>query len=129
MAPAPRRKATTPVTSVDDAPQKPFLRFYHSETLREKTLAVLLRLEQTDEPIEHASDLADVVIELMNSGMDYFFMQPLKESKAGFILQQSANLGLVGAQQLIGSVIRKILLRMDGAQLVSVSGSIRRLMV
>ncbi|MCX9156335.1 hypothetical protein OPU71_09400 [Niveibacterium sp. 24ML] len=111
------------------APEQPFMRFYHSEALRHKTLAVLVLLEEAEDPTDHVADLCDVVIELMNSGMDYFFMQPLKESKAGFIVQQSANLGLAGAQQVIGSVIRKIIQRMDEAQLVSVCGSIRRLMV
>lgn len=123
MATTSRRK------SADVAPEQPFLRFYHSEALRHKTLAVLVLLEESDDPTDHGGELADMVIELMNSGMDYFFMQPLKESKAGFIVQQSANLGLAGAQQVIGSVIRKIIQRMDDAQLISVCGSIRRLMV
>jgi hypothetical protein len=125
MPTSPKRKAASPAV----APEKPFLRFYHSEALRHKTLAVLVLLEESEDPTDHVGELADMVIELMNSGMDYFFMQPLKESKAGFIVQQSANLGLAGAQQVIGSVIRKIIQRMDDAQLISVCGSIRRLMV
>lgn len=110
-------------------PSKPFLRFYHSEALRRKTLAVLDTIEQAEDPTRHRDALADVALELMNSGFDYFFMQPLKLAKAGFIVQQSANLGLAGAQQVIGSVIRNIIGRMDGPQLISVCGSIRGLML
>jgi len=128
MATSSKRKPTAPVASSGAAPEQPFLRFYHSEALREKTLELLVQVEGADDPGDHGGALADLVVELMNSGMDYFFLQPLKESKAGFILQQSANLGLAGAQQVMGSVIRKIIQRMDGAQLVSVCGSIRRLM-
>ncbi|QSI77169.1 hypothetical protein [Niveibacterium microcysteis] len=129
MATSSKRKPAAPPASTAAVSEKPFLRFYHSEALRQKTLELLALIEGADDPGEHGVALADLVVELMNSGMDYFFMQPLKESKAGFIVQQSANLGLTGAQQVIGSVIRKIIQRMDAAQLVSVSGSIRRLMV
>ena len=60
--------------------------------------------------------------------MDFYFLEQLKLAKAGFITQQSANLGMAGALQVIGSVIRNIIGRMDEPQLLSVCGSIRRLM-
>ena len=108
---------------------KPFLRFYHSESLRKKTLSLLGALEQAQDATVHRDALADVVVALTNSGMDFYFMKPLKLAKAGFIVQQSANIGLAGVQQVMGSVIRSIIGRMDSAQLVSVSGSIRQLML
>jgi len=121
-------KMTTP-SKRKALPAKPFLRFYHSDALRKKTLAVLGTLENADDAAAHRDALADVVVELMNAGLDYYFMQPLKLAKAGFIVQQSANIGLAGAQQVMGSVIRNIIGRMDGPQLLSVCGSIRRLML
>jgi hypothetical protein len=66
---------------------------------------------------------------LSNAGMDYFFVKQLKLAKPGFIVEQSANLGMAGVQQVMGSVIRKIIGRMDSAQLLSVCGSIRQLML
>lgn len=84
-------------------------------------------LEAAPDATAHRADLADVVVELMKAGLDYYFMQPLKLAKAGFIVQQSANIGLAGAQQVMGSVIRNIIGGMDGPQLLSVCGSIRRL--
>lgn len=110
-------------------PSEPFLRFYHSKGLRQKTLSVLRALEQAQDATEHRDALADVIVELMNSGMDYYFMKPLKLAKAGFIVQQSANLGLAGVRQVMGSVIRNIIGRMDSPQLRSVCGSIRQLML
>ena len=108
---------------------KPSLRFYYSDGLCKKTLSVLGTLEQAQDVTAHRGALADVVVELTNSGMDFYFMKPLKLAKAGFIVQQSANLGLAGAQQVMGSVIRNIIGRMDGPQLLSVCGSIRQLML
>jgi hypothetical protein len=107
---------------------RPFLRFHHSEGLRKKTLSILRDLEQAQDATAHREALADVVVELANSGMDCYFMEPLKLAKAGFIIEQSANLGLAGAQQVMGSVIRNIIGRMGGPQLLSVCGSIRQFM-
>ena len=108
---------------------KPFLRFYYPVGLRKKTLSVLSTLEQAQDATAHRGALADVVVALTTSGMDYYFMKPLKLAKAGFIVQQSANLGLAGALQMMGSVIRNIIGRMDRPQLLSVCGSIRQLML
>lgn len=107
---------------------KPFLRFHHSEALRKKTLSVLTALEKSEDPTDHRDDLADLVVELTGCGFDSFFLEPLKAAEAGFMTQQSANLGLAGAQKVMGSVIRGIIGRMDEAQLLSVCGSIRNFM-
>ena len=120
--PAPRRAAPA-------KPAQPFLRFYHSADLRKKTLAVLALIEDAPDATAHRSALADVVIELMKSGFDGYFLTSLKKAKAGFLIEQSANVGLMGAQQVIGSVTRNIIGRMDAPQLLSVCGSIRAFMV
>jgi hypothetical protein len=110
------------------SPSRPYLRFYHSAALRAKTLSVLAALEQAPDATKHSDNLGNVIVELMNSGMDYYFMKPLKQAKAGFIVEQSANLGLVSVQQVMASVIRQVIGRMDGPQLLSVCSSIRELM-
>jgi hypothetical protein len=110
-------------------PSEPFLRFYHSKALRKNTLSLLDALEQAQDATAHRDALANVIVELTNSGMDAYFMKPLKLAKAGFIVQQSATIGLAGVQQVMGSVIRGIVGRMDRPQLLSVCGSIRQLMI
>ncbi len=107
----------------------PHLRFYHSEALRTKTLAVLATLEASPDPTQHREALAKLVVELNNAGMDYCFIRPLKLAKPGFLVEQSASLGMAGALQVIGSVVRNIIGRMDGPRLLSISGSIRQLIL
>lgn len=120
----PMSKGRTPAEA---AKAEPFLRFHHSEALRKKTLQILAALEDAPDPTQHRDALADLVVELTNAGMDFYFIKQLKLAKAGFIVQQSANLGMIGAMQIMGSVIRNIIGRMDDAQLLSVGGSIRQL--
>ena len=127
--PSSKGKPSPKLPSAPSAPSQPFLRFYHSEALRKKTLSLLSTVEQAEDATSHRDALSKLVVELTNSGMDYYFMEPLKLTKPGFIVEQSANLGLAGVQQVMGSVIRQIIGRMDGPQLISVCGSIRHLML
>ena len=128
-SPPHRKRSVRPSSQHAKLSSKPFLRFYHSEGLREKTLSVLTTLEQAQDATALRDALADVVVELTISGSDYYFMKPLRLAKAGFIVQQSANLGLAAAQQVMGSVIRSIIGLMDSSQLLSVSRYIRQLML
>jgi hypothetical protein len=125
-----RAKQSSKLSSAASAPPpQPFFRFYHSEALRKKTLLLLGTVEQSEDAITHRDALAKLVVELTNSGLDYYFMKQLKLAKPGFLVEQSANLGLAGVQQVMGSVIRQIIGRMNSPQLLSVCGSIRQLML
>jgi hypothetical protein len=107
---------------------KPFLRFHHSHELRVRTLQVLETVEGAQQASVHSGHLTELVLELTSTGMDQFFLQSLKETKANFVVQQSAALGLSGVQKVMGTVIRNIMGRMDDRQLLSVCESIRRFM-
>jgi hypothetical protein len=108
--------------------RQPFLRFYHSESLRVKTLAVITTLERAKDKTDHRDALADIVVELTDAGMAYYFLRPLKIAEAGFLTEQSANLGMAATTRVLASVIRNIIGRMDSPQLLSVCRYIRQLM-
>ena len=124
-APSAKPAAAAPAVSSG----KPFLRFYHSEELRKRTTAVLVALESARDPTVHRGALANIAVELTSSGLDYYFIRPLKVANAGFVVEQSASLGMAGVQQLMGSVIRNVIGRMDGPQLRSVGKSLRQFMM
>jgi hypothetical protein len=140
MATSSKRAAKAPAKSVPTAPRtkrpvktapqgrRPFLRFYHTESLRAKTLAALHDLERAEDGTLYREALADIVVELTDSGMDYYFLKPLELAKAGFIVQQTANLGMAGTTRLLGTVIRNIIGGMDERQLLVICGYIRQLM-
>jgi hypothetical protein len=108
---------------------RPFLRFHHSHELRVKTLEVLVAVESAEHATTCSAQLTELVLELTDHGMDQYFLQSLKATKANFVVQQSAALGLAGVQKVMGTVIRNILGRMDNRQLLSVCSSIRGFMV
>jgi len=125
---AKRAPSSKLATAASGSSAKPFLRFYHSEELRKRTMAMLKALESARDPTVHRGALADIAVELTHRGLDYYFLQPLKLAKAGLVVEQSAGLGMTGVQQLMGSVIRNVVGRMDGPQLLSVGNSLRRFM-
>lgn len=109
------------------AKAEPSLRFYHSKALREKTHSVLSALESNPDHAKHGEAIADLVAELTEAGMDYYFMKPLKLAQVGFVGEQSARLGMSGAVKLISSVSRNYIVRMDKTQLLVVARYIREL--
>lgn len=117
------------VDSVQTPPSdKPFLRFYHTESLRAKTLAVLTTLEQANDSTRHRTALTNIVLELTDSGLDYYFLRPLKLANAGFVVEQSAQLGMGGVKRVMAPVIRNIIGYMDKQQLLTICRHIRQLM-
>lgn len=132
----PASRKPSPAATRKQAPKKaaalasrPFLRFHHSPELRAKTLEVLDAVEDAEKASIHSGRLTELILELTDSGMDQYFLQSLKATKANFVVQQSAALGLSGVQKVMGTVIRNIIGRMDDRQLLSVCGSIRKFMV
>lgn len=111
-----------------EAATRPSLRFFYSSELRAQTLDVLEAIAQSEDPLAHRSALADVVIALTYSGLDYFFMQPLLRAKMGFVAQRSANIGLATLEKAMAAVCRSIIGHMNEAQLRSVGDSLKSMM-
>jgi len=105
----------------------PSLRFYHSPALRLQTLALLETLESAQHQASHGPALADLVNDLIDAGMEHYFLRPLKLAEVGFVTEQSARLGMSGAVRLISSVSRKFIERMDQKQLAVIAAHIRSL--
>ena len=103
------------------------MRFHHSKALRDRTNAVLGALEKSPNSGNHGEAIADLVSDLVEAGMDYYFMRALKQADVGFLKEQSARLGITGAVTLVNSVSRKFIVRMDAKQLLVVSAHIRSL--
>jgi hypothetical protein len=128
MMPVASKSRAKQVVEAPAPSSQPFLRFYHSDALRAKTLAVLDTLEVAKDSTAHRDALGNIVVELTENGLDYYFMRSLKLAKVGFLIEQTANVGLGTAKRVFAAVIRNIIGRLDHPQLLSVSGSIRQFM-
>lgn len=118
-------KAAAPTKT--SAASQPSMRFFHSKELRAKTNAVLDALEAMPMHPKHGDAMAGLVQELIEAGMDYYFLRAVRLAKLGFVVEQSAKLGMSGAVTLVSSVSRKFIVRMDQNQLLVVAKHIREL--
>jgi hypothetical protein len=126
----PTAKKTATHAAVKALPKvsaEPSLRFQHSRELRAKTNAVLDTLESRPDHPKQGESMADLVHELIEAGMEYYFLRALKKAQLGFVMEQSARLGMSGAVRIISSVSRKFIVRMDQHQLLVVAQHIREL--
>ncbi len=125
---APRASAAKrPAAKATDDTALPSLRFHHSHALRQKTWALLDEIEAASHPKGHNEAFADLVAELVQAGMDWYFLRPLQRAQVGFMAEQSAKLGLSGAAKMINSASRGFILRMDLPQLRVVAGYLREI--
>jgi hypothetical protein len=104
------------------------MRFYHSRALRTRTLAVLDALETAEDATSQREALAEVVLELTETGLAYYFVKPVQAAKVGYMAEQSTKLGIAGILRLMGPVTRRVIGGMNAHQLRSVSDHIRHLM-
>jgi hypothetical protein len=126
--PAAKKTATHAATKIlPKVSTEPSLRFHHSTDLRAKTDAVLDSLEARPDQPKHGESMAELVHELIEAGMEYYFLRALKKAQLGFVTEQSARLGMSGAVRIISSVSRKFIVRMDQQQLLVVAQHIREL--
>lgn len=114
--------------SEDAAAPSPSLRFHYSSELHARVLALLDQVERAEDAAAHRDEVAELVVQLTEAGLDDYFMKPLDRTRPGFVIRQSANVGMAGARQVMGSVLRRIIGHMDGPQILSVCASIRDLM-
>lgn len=108
--------------------EEPYLRFYHSAFLRTKTLSVLDALEAAEDATSQREALAEIVLELTETGLDYYFVKPVQAAKVGFMAEQSTKLGMAGILRVMGPVTRRVIGGMGTPQLLSISNHIRHLM-
>ncbi len=107
---------------------KPSLRFFHTPALRTRTNRLLAAIERDEDATQHAGPLSSLVVDLTESGLDYYFLRPLKQAKVGFVARQSASLGMAGVTRLMAPAIRTILAGASTTQLRLIARHIRELM-
>ena len=73
-------------------------------------------------------DVLNVVVDLTNAGLDYYFLRPLRQAKVGFVAQQTARLGMAGALRIMSPVIRTILANANATQVRVIARHVAHLM-
>ena len=124
----PVRKAAAGKAAAGKASPRPSLNGIYPPPLKKRTLALVDAIERAADPLTHATPFADVVVELTEAGMGYFFLSPLEMAKAGFVVRQGAELGMSGALRVMAPVIRTLVGRLEPDQLRVVARFVRAIL-
>jgi len=124
--PAPARRAAPPP---EPRASEPGLRFVYGRELDERAVALLDAIERAPDPARHREAFGELVLALTDAGLTHYFLRPLEVANAGFVVRQSANLGLAGARNLLAPILRGALSRLEPEQLRTIAGYVRGMMV
>jgi len=103
------------------------LRFYHSATLRHRSDRILAAIETDEDPTTHTDALAELVVDLTEAGMEYYFLRPIRQAKLGLVARKTADYGVSGAIRLMAPMVRRILHHTSAEQLRTIAAHMRHL--
>ncbi len=89
---------------------------------------MLEALETAEDPTRHRETLTEIVLELTEAGLAYYFVKPVQAAKVGYLAEQTTRLGITGILRVMGPVARRVIGGMSADQLLSVSKHVRHLM-
>ncbi len=97
--------------------QDKYLGFLIPEELLLQVEDLIQKMKATDDKKQYATDLYQVVVELSNAGLDYFFIVPLQKAKIGMLKMKSIKVALNTGKKGIFAVAKGILKNMSNEQL------------
>lgn len=103
------------------------MRFFYDGDLHVRALQLFDDIENQPDQHHQGEALASLVTDLIQAGMEHYFIRGLKQANMGFVAEQSAKLGVSGAVTLLSSVCRKYIVRMDHPQRLAVAQHMRAL--
>lgn len=106
----------------------PSLRFYLDADLYRRTDALLSHIESNDKASQHAKAFAELVNELTDSGLSYFFVEPLRQANAGYMAQKTAQIGMASVAKIAKPIVRKLISGLNDEQLKAVGAYVRRIL-
>ncbi len=91
-------------------------------------LAVLTAIEEAEDATRHSGALCDVALELIDSGLEYCLMRPLRHAKMGFVIEHTAEIAIMGVRRVLTPVVRTVIGHMNQQQLLAITSDLRDLM-
>ena len=95
--------------------------FEISSDLRERIEAVIAEMRDAEKPKQHVAELVTVVLEMTDVGLDYYYLRPLGAIEAGFVLRNTAKVGLAAAKKSLPLLIRKVVSGLSDKQLLALT--------
>ncbi len=73
--------------------------------------------------------LVEVLLELTDRGMDFYYMEPLRRARAGTMTASAARLGLAAASRGIPPIIRRVISSLDENQVLAIADFVDEILI
>ncbi len=91
------------------------------EALKTRALNTVAELRERGKADKEAIDkLYELIVELTESGLDFFFLEPLRRLKAGTMMMSMARMGIGSMLKGSKMVIHKVLKKLDDRSLTNI---------
>ena len=71
-----------------------YFKFPVPKKIKSRIDKVIEKIEDSDKPKSHSKELSDIVNDLLDEGMNYFFIESLKRLKVNAIVRKPFELGI-----------------------------------
>lgn len=105
------------------------LAFPLSEELRLQTLETLAALRESSDPRRHIPMLGDLISDLTEAGLEYYFVDSLEKAGVGMIGVSTAKLGIASTAKGLPVVVTKVVKLMSDDQLLAVADFIEEALI
>lgn len=103
--------------------------FSISPGLMTRAEASLEALRRDPAHAPHVKELVAVVLELTESGLDYYFLEPLRRARVGAMGMTTARLGIATAGRAISPLVRRVMSSLDEEQILSIADFVDELLI
>lgn len=98
-------------------------------SLRQRAERLVERLRHDADKRQHAPELVEVVLEMTDRGLHYYFLLPLDEARVGAVTRKAVALAIGTAGRTLPVVVRKTIAGLDDAQLLSIAEFIDHILI
>lgn len=111
----------------EDSPN--LVAFRISSEFMERAQAALRGVREDPSDGDSVEALVEVILELTDRGMDFYYLEPLRRARAGAITTSAARLGIAAAGRGIPAVIRRVVSSLDEEQVLSIAGFVDEILI
>ena len=92
----------------------------------QEALATVRRDPADEDGVER---LVEVVLELTDRGMDFYYLEPLRRARAGTMTTSAARLGIAAAGRGIPPIIRRVISSLDEEQVLAIAAFLDEILI
>lgn len=100
-----------------------------SPELYERVTGIVEVLRAAEKASDHMAELAEIIAEMTDRGLGYYFLRPLDEAGMGAISRGTAKVGIASLSKGIPLIVKRVLGSASDQELLAVADFMERLLV